>query len=211
MVFRAVVDESANARRESGKRCTIARHARHNRSWQDFGRRDTASVDDPSFKRTWPCTTHKSRSDSHWAHGPAAWKEVSLLWARASETTLGRAARCPMVLLDFNFQRVAWWSRVIDGPAVRRISAIETDRLSHGGGDTARARSSAGGVECGSFHVAGLEPCLWYGARGHDADSPTLAARYRSSGRPQSPGHEASLGKSAHVLEGIVPRGDTNG
>src|SRR5271168_4292905 len=43
-----------------------------------------------------------------------SWKEILPLWARASESTLGRAARCPMVLLDFNFQRLAWWSRVIN-------------------------------------------------------------------------------------------------
>jgi len=43
----------------------------------------------------------------------ASWKEILPLWARASDATVGRAARCPMVLLDFNFQRVAWWSRVI--------------------------------------------------------------------------------------------------
>jgi hypothetical protein len=49
----------------------------------------------------------------------AAWlasdKEIYSMWAQASETTLSRAARCPMVLLDFNFQRSAWWSRVISG------------------------------------------------------------------------------------------------
>jgi hypothetical protein len=39
------------------------------------------------------------------------------MWAHASEATLSRAARCPMVLLDFNFQRAAWWSRVIGGQA----------------------------------------------------------------------------------------------
>jgi hypothetical protein len=43
----------------------------------------------------------------------ASWKEILPLWAHASESALGRAARCPMVLLDFNFQRLAWWSRVI--------------------------------------------------------------------------------------------------
>jgi hypothetical protein len=51
-----------------------------------------------------------------WSEGPAPWKEVSRLWAGASETTLSRAARCPMVLLDFNFQRVAWWRRMINTP-----------------------------------------------------------------------------------------------
>jgi hypothetical protein len=43
------------------------------------------------------------------------WKEILPLWARPSEGTLGRAARCPMVLLDFNFQHVGWWSRLING------------------------------------------------------------------------------------------------
>ena len=45
--------------------------------------------------------------------GPA-WKEIRPLWAGANESTLNRAACCPMVLLDFNFQRLAWWSRVIN-------------------------------------------------------------------------------------------------
>jgi|HubBroStandDraft_1064217.scaffolds.fasta_scaffold41548_4 hypothetical protein len=62
----------------------------------------------------------------------ASWKEILPLWARASEATLGRAARCPMVLLDFNFQHVAWWSRVIKtqrGGEYRqpRLSAFRTD------------------------------------------------------------------------------------
>ena len=39
---------------------------------------------------------------------------VSFLDRAASETVVGRAARCPMVLLDFNFQRVAWWSQVVN-------------------------------------------------------------------------------------------------
>jgi hypothetical protein len=62
----------------------------------------------------------------------ASWKEILPLWAHASEVTLGRAARCPMVLLDFNFQHVAWWSRVIGtqrGGEYRqpRLSAFRTD------------------------------------------------------------------------------------
>jgi hypothetical protein len=44
----------------------------------------------------------------------ASWKEILPLWVHPSERTLARAARCPMVLLDFNFQRVAWWRRVAD-------------------------------------------------------------------------------------------------
>jgi hypothetical protein len=62
----------------------------------------------------------------------ASWKEILPLWARASEATLSRAARCPMVLLDFNFQHVAWWSRVIRTPRggeyrQPRLSAFRTD------------------------------------------------------------------------------------
>jgi hypothetical protein len=48
--------------------------------------------------------------------GFASWKEILPLWAHPSERTLGRAARCPIVLLDFNFQRVGWWRRVADAP-----------------------------------------------------------------------------------------------
>ena len=49
--------------------------------------------------------------------GFASWKEILPLWTHPSERTLGRAARCPMVLLDFNFQRVAWWRRVVNAHA----------------------------------------------------------------------------------------------
>jgi hypothetical protein len=61
-----------------------------------------------------------------------SWKEILPLWARASESTLGRAARCPMVLLDFNFQRLDWWSQVIDAEASEEsrrpsLSAFHTD------------------------------------------------------------------------------------
>lgn len=49
-----------------------------------------------------------------WSAGPACLREVSRLWAAASEVTLSRAARCPMVLLDFNFQCVGWWSRAVN-------------------------------------------------------------------------------------------------
>jgi hypothetical protein len=62
----------------------------------------------------------------------AAWNEIIPLWARASEGTLGRAARCPMVLLDFNFQRLEWWSQVIAAQASQesrrpRLSGFHTD------------------------------------------------------------------------------------
>jgi hypothetical protein len=74
----------------------------------------------------------KAAQLGHWADGPASWKEVSWLWARASESTLARAAGCPMVLLDFNLQRVGWWRRVIDsglsGDSLRpRLSAFHTE------------------------------------------------------------------------------------
>ena len=35
--------------------------------------------------------------------GIASWKAILPLWTHPSEQTLGRAARCPMVLLDLNF------------------------------------------------------------------------------------------------------------
>jgi hypothetical protein len=59
-------------------------------------------------------------------------KEILPLWARASESTLSRAACCPMVLLDFNFQRLAWWTRVINAEAPGesrqlRLSTFHTD------------------------------------------------------------------------------------
>jgi hypothetical protein len=62
----------------------------------------------------------------------ASWQLILLLWARASESTLGRAAGCPMVLLDFNFQRLAWWSRVINARGSEEsrqpsLSTIHTD------------------------------------------------------------------------------------
>jgi hypothetical protein len=61
-----------------------------------------------------------------------SWKEILPLWAVASDSTLGRAARCPMVLFDFNFQRLEWWSRIISAqPAEEsrqlRLSAFHTD------------------------------------------------------------------------------------
>jgi hypothetical protein len=61
----------------------------------------------------------------------ASWKEILPLWAHASEGTLGRAACCPMVLFDFNFQRLAWWSRVINAQSGEspqlRLSTFHTD------------------------------------------------------------------------------------
>jgi hypothetical protein len=49
---------------------------------------------------------------NEWADGSASWKEIFSSWACASERTLERAAHCPMLLLDFNFQRVSWWTQV---------------------------------------------------------------------------------------------------
>jgi hypothetical protein len=42
-----------------------------------------------------------------------AWKDFLPLWASA-EDALSRAAHCPMVLLDFNFQHFPWWNQVIN-------------------------------------------------------------------------------------------------
>jgi hypothetical protein len=74
----------------------------------------------------------KAAQANHCAEGLATWKEVLPLWAYASETIVGRAARCPMVLLDFNFQRVWWWGRVInDQPRAEsrqpKLSAFHTE------------------------------------------------------------------------------------
>jgi hypothetical protein len=62
----------------------------------------------------------------------ASWLEILPLWAGSSESIVGRAASCPMVLLDFNFQRLSWWSRVIEGQPCQesrqpKISAFHTD------------------------------------------------------------------------------------
>jgi len=61
----------------------------------------------------------------------ASWKEILPLWAHASEGTLGRAACCRMVLFDFNFQRLAWWSRVSNAQPEEspqlRLSTFHTD------------------------------------------------------------------------------------
>jgi hypothetical protein len=62
------------------------------------------------------------------AEGLVAGKEIYSMWAHASETILIRAARCPMVLLDFNFQRPAWWSQIISSQS---SGVTETEKL-HG-------------------------------------------------------------------------------
>jgi hypothetical protein len=74
----------------------------------------------------------KSVQKSEWAEGQLPWKETFSSWACASERTLERAARCPMVLLDFNFQRVSWWSQVVntqlrEEPRHATLSAFQRD------------------------------------------------------------------------------------
>ncbi len=119
--------------------------------------------------------------------GFASWKEILPLWAHPSEQTLGRAARCPMVLLDFNFQRVAWWRRVVNahapgGSRQTTGSGFHTDEAI-----PPRARSIAGSLECLSFRISYREPGVWYGAGGHRADCTALALRCGSSGRERGP------------------------
>jgi len=75
----------------------------------------------------------KAAQTSDWAERQTSWKEILSSWACVSEHTLGRAARCPMVLLDFNFQHVAWWSRVIGSQSCEdsrqpNLSAFQTDQ-----------------------------------------------------------------------------------
>lgn len=94
----------------------------------------------------------------------AAWKEILPLWARAGEGTLGRAARCPMVLLDFNFQRLEWWSQVIAAQASEesrrpRLSAFHTDEaISLGRELLLEAWSAARAVPPVSSLVFGMAP-----------------------------------------------------
>ncbi len=59
----------------------------------------------------------KAAQASEAMDGIASWQEILPLWTPPSEQTVVRAARCPMVLLDFNFQRVAWWSQVMNAHA----------------------------------------------------------------------------------------------
>ncbi|MHB8474789.1 MAG: hypothetical protein ACYDBZ_00690 [Steroidobacteraceae bacterium] len=74
----------------------------------------------------------KAAQASYGREGLARWKEVFPLWACASETIVGRAARCPMVLLDFNFWHVTWWNRVLNAqpcaePRQPRLHAFHTE------------------------------------------------------------------------------------
>src|ERR1700733_283935 len=39
------------------------------------------------------------------------------LWAQVDARVCERAGRCPILLLDLNFQRVDWWRRIGDGGA----------------------------------------------------------------------------------------------
>ena len=73
----------------------------------------------------------KAVQTSEWVEGQTPWKAIFSSWACASERTLERAARCPMVLMDFNFQHVSWWSRVIniqsrEEPRRANLSAFQT-------------------------------------------------------------------------------------
>jgi hypothetical protein len=74
----------------------------------------------------------KAVQKSEWSEGQTPWKQTFSSWACASERTLERAARCPMVLLDFNFQRVSWWSQVVNSQPREEarhanLSAFQTD------------------------------------------------------------------------------------
>jgi hypothetical protein len=60
-----------------------------------------------------------------WIEGAASRKEIFAPWAEVDAATVHRAAACPMVLLDFNFQRIAWW-----GHRALEISFSEDSRLS---------------------------------------------------------------------------------
>lgn len=74
----------------------------------------------------------KAARAGDWGELQTCWREIFSLRADATERTLSRAARCPMVLLDFNFQRVTWWSRVISNQSREasrqaNLSAIQRD------------------------------------------------------------------------------------
>jgi hypothetical protein len=56
----------------------------------------------------------KAARAADWPAPLCPWKELHPFLARASESTLARASRCPMTLLDFNFQHVTWWSRAVN-------------------------------------------------------------------------------------------------
>jgi hypothetical protein len=73
----------------------------------------------------------KATQVNYWAERQASLKEIFSSWAYATEHTLSRAACCPMVLLDFNFQSVSWWSQAInthcDEPRHVNLSVFQTD------------------------------------------------------------------------------------
>jgi hypothetical protein len=74
----------------------------------------------------------KAAQTSDWGERQTSWKEIFSSWACASERTLDRAACCPMVLLDFKFQHLAWWSRVINAqpreePGKSTLRAFQRD------------------------------------------------------------------------------------
>lgn len=43
--------------------------------------------------------------------------ELSELWLELDDAAISRAARCPVLLLDLNFDRAEWWSRAAQGAA----------------------------------------------------------------------------------------------
>ena len=139
----------------------------------------------------------KAAQVSRCAEGPSSWKEILPLWACASETIVGRAACCPMVLMDFNFQRAAWWGRVVStqrcGHSQQpRISAFRIEEAIPLARDLLlEAWSAARSLPHVSSLVFGMAPEVTH------ADCTTLAARSGSSGRAGNPGDEASLGESA--------------
>ena len=46
-----------------------------------------------------------------------SWREIVSVWTCASDFAFERAAQSPMVLVDFNFQRGDWWTRVTNAPS----------------------------------------------------------------------------------------------
>ncbi len=99
-----------------------------------------------------------------------------------------------MVLLDFHFQHVAWWSRVIDGPGLgesrrSRLTAFHTEEAIPLAHDLLlEAWSAARSMSQVSSLVFGMAP-----------EVTTLIARLSPRDLDQlvvheRPGHEASLG-----------------
>ena len=75
------------------------------------------------------------------------------LWAQVDARVCERAGRCPVLLLDLNFQRADWWTRVghgdssassVNGPSALFTVEHVTPHL---------ARDSDGGLEHRSFYA----------------------------------------------------------